>query len=180
MSTKTRLLAGCLIFIQSLFAGHLVHAQVSAGAVIEQRKVFPDLKIPFVEKNEDLSSQTFKGKVTVLFFWATWCQFCKARMPALPQIEAAFSKGQVQTLLLNMDTDQELAKKYLREHPQITSSLFDRDLRIKKMASVRAIPYSLILDEKGVVRYIQEGDRANEISILLRKVKKLVPKAGAT
>jgi cytochrome c biogenesis protein CcmG/thiol:disulfide interchange protein DsbE len=157
----------------------LVHAQAT-GTTIEQRKAFPDLKIPFVEKKEDFATSSFKGKVTVLFFWATWCQFCKARMPALPQIEAAFGKGQVQTLLLNVDSDLELAKKYLLENPKVGSSLFDRDLRIKKMASVRAIPYSLVIDQHGVVRFIQEGDRANEISILLRKVQKLVPKGGPT
>jgi thiol-disulfide isomerase/thioredoxin len=178
MNRKTRLLAGCFILIQCLGTGGLASAQVK-GPTIEQRKAFPDIKIPFVEKSEDFSTSSFKGKVTVLFFWATWCQFCKARMPALPQIEAAFGKGQVQTMLLNMDTDLELAKKYLKEHPKVASSLFDRDLRIKKMASVRAIPYSLVIDQQGIVRFIQEGDRANEISILLRKVQKLVPKVDA-
>lgn len=165
--------------------GILILAQLGFPATgraqtIEQRRPIPVFDIPYVENSQVLSTARLKGRVTVIFFWATWCQFCKKRMPALAQIEAAFPAGRVQTLLLNVDSDRELAKKFLQEHPAVKSSLFDQDLRIKKMASVRAIPYSLILDDKGVVRFIQEGDRANEISILLRKVQKLTGEKGAS
>lgn len=173
----------------SLILGHFLVPSNAAAQVgtspagvprIEQRKPLPIFEIPFVEGDKTLSTSTLRGQVTVIFFWATWCQFCKRRMPALPQIQASFPGARVQTLLLNVDSDRGLAQKFLDEHPSVKTSLFDQDLRIKKMASVRAIPYSLILDDKGVVRYVQEGDRANEISILIRKVKKLVPVAGAS
>lgn len=144
-----------------------------AAETIRQRKPFPRLEIPFVEKEGTLDTSKLKGKIQVFFFWATWCQFCKARMPHLEEIRSAYPR-EVEVHLVNVDDDRAKAAKYLKDNPSVPSSLFDRGLDIKTRASIRAIPYTLILDREGTVVYIQEGDRANEISILKRKVERLV------
>lgn len=43
-------------------------------------------------KGNKLSSSSFKGKITVIDFWATWCGPCKAEMPSLKDLEEKYGE----------------------------------------------------------------------------------------
>ncbi|MBK6834709.1 MAG: TlpA family protein disulfide reductase [Bacteroidetes bacterium] len=43
-------------------------------------------------KGNKLSSSSFKGKITIIDFWATWCGPCKAEMPSLKELEEKYGE----------------------------------------------------------------------------------------
>jgi len=63
----------------------------------------PDLKVKDLDGKE-LTLQSYKGKVVLLNFWATWCGPCRAEIPGLIRIQDAY-KDRVQIIGMNVDDD---------------------------------------------------------------------------
>lgn len=45
-----------------------------------------------------------KGKFTLIYFWATWCNLCKAALPELERLEKAYGPGGLEILGVSADT----------------------------------------------------------------------------
>jgi len=67
----------------------------------------PDLKVKDLDGRE-LTLQTYKGKVVLLNFWATWCGPCRAEIPDLIRIQDAY-KDRLQ--IIGMDVDDNDAER---------------------------------------------------------------------
>jgi len=54
----------------------------------------------------------FKGKPTILVFWASWCPHCRKEMP---QLKGLYNQegGDIQIIAMSMDKEMEKLKKYL-------------------------------------------------------------------
>ena len=55
----------------------------------------------------------FKGKVVVLNTWATWCAPCKAEMPTLAKMAAAYAGKPVEVVVVSIDEPADAAKATL-------------------------------------------------------------------
>ena len=62
-------------------------------------------EISFVEaiKGSQISSQTLKGKVVVIDFWATWCGPCIAEMPKMKELYAKYKDQGVEFVGISLD-----------------------------------------------------------------------------
>jgi len=95
------------------------------------------------------------GKVIVLDFWATWCQPCKRMFPALRELQEKYrDRGLIIVGLTKVDASQSVAaiEKYVKEENfnylmGISEETFN-DLAY----GVGAIPHTVLIDKKGVVR----------------------------
>jgi thiol-disulfide isomerase/thioredoxin len=67
----------------------------------------PDLKVKDLDGRE-LTLQTYKGKVVLLNFWATWCGPCRAEISDLIRIQDAY-KDRLQ--IIGMDVDDNDAER---------------------------------------------------------------------
>jgi len=55
--------------------------------------------------------------VTVVFFYAPWCHFCKSAKPKFEQLASAVDPNQVQLLQVNCDEHKSLGAKYAGSFP---------------------------------------------------------------
>jgi thiol-disulfide isomerase/thioredoxin len=94
-----------------------------------------------------------RGKVTVLDFWATWCSPCLASMPRLEKL--ARSHPDVAVLAIN--TDDPVAARALFDERGYTMKLLADDGDVSQRYGVSAIPYTVIIDRRGVVREVVRG-----------------------
>ncbi|MEP6782409.1 MAG: TlpA disulfide reductase family protein [Acidobacteriota bacterium] len=73
-----------------------------------------DFKLKDLEGKE-VSLSSFKGKVVVLNFWATWCGPCKAEIPGFVELQEKY-KDKITIVGYSVDDSAELAKKYAAEY----------------------------------------------------------------
>jgi peroxiredoxin len=79
----------------------------------------PDLDGKMVRLDE------LKGKLTMLFFWATWCPDCREELPAINRSYMQLRDRGLEVLLINMREDAETVRRVVRERGYTAPVLLD-------------------------------------------------------
>ena len=98
----------------------------------------------------DLAS--FKGKVILINFWATWCAPCKAEIPGLVELQEQYA-GDLVVLGLSIDDTADklraFADQYQMNYPVLVG--LGHDDVLDAYGPLWGIPVSVIIDREGIV-----------------------------
>ena len=101
--------------------------------------------------NEDINLETFRGKLVMLNFWATWCLPCIEEMPLLDSLQSNNSLNNLKILPINIS--QENLKKiksfYKRLDIKNLEIYYAPSTKIASKFSLRGIPTSILIDKNG-------------------------------
>ncbi|MBL7488451.1 TlpA family protein disulfide reductase [Frankia sp. AgB1.9] len=111
------------------------------------RKAAPDLAGTTLNGTKlDLAS--FRGKIVVVNFWASWCSPCRAETPNLLQVSA--QKPDVAFLGVNERDPTSPAQAFVRDHKVTYPSIIDKYGTLSAHWPVAvALPTTFVLDPKG-------------------------------
>lgn len=105
-----------------------------------------------------LSLASFRGKVVLLNFWATWCAPCQAEMPTFAGWQRQYAPQGFQVIGISMDDDaapaRKLAQKLRIDYPV---ALGDASLG-EKYGGVLGLPITYLIDRHGTVRAFFQGN----------------------
>lgn len=101
------------------------------------------------------NEQLFKGKVSLLNVWATWCVTCRQEHEFLMELK---QRGVI-IFGINYKDESEAAQKWLAElHNPYVLSVVDADGRFGLDLGVFGAPETYVVDQQGVIRYKHIGD----------------------
>jgi peroxiredoxin len=115
--------------------------------------------IPFTVKDirgNSLSLESYKGKVVLLDFWATWCVPCKVEMPNVVRIHKKFNKRGFEIIGISLDKDREALDQFIKTNGMEWPQHFDGkgwQNGVAEKYKVRAIPATYLIDKRGKIRY---------------------------
>ncbi|WP_454803194.1 redoxin domain-containing protein [Mucilaginibacter phyllosphaerae] len=96
-----------------------------------------------------------KGKTVVLNFWFTTCPACIQEMPELNQLAGSYKNHPVIFLALGRD-DAIAIKRFLKVRPFAYTHLQNAD-SVGDLYQVNSYPTSIVIDPKGIIRFVQVG-----------------------
>ncbi|RYX86466.1 TlpA family protein disulfide reductase [bacterium] len=111
---------------------------------------------------KDIVFEQFKGKVTLVDFWATWCGPCIAE---LPNVKANYDKYKGQGFdVLGISLDQTIPPltKYIKDKEMPWRQVYDGywDGPIATSFNVRAIPATILIGKDGKIAAVgARGDK---------------------
>ncbi len=102
--------------------------------------------------------ESVKGKVTLLYFWASWCPFCRKEMPVIQKHFIAYREKGFTVLAINFRDKEEQARKMLQEVAPI-------DFPVGKITAnymndypkVYGTPTWYLIDRSGNIRKVIAG-----------------------
>jgi thiol-disulfide isomerase/thioredoxin len=111
----------------------------------------------------DVRLATFKGKVILLNFWATWCGPCKAEIPGLVELQAQY-KDDLVVLGFSVDDTVEKLQPYVAEYrinyPVLIGN--GREDVQDAYGPLWGIPVSVIIGRDGTIAKKHSGIASKE------------------
>jgi thiol-disulfide isomerase/thioredoxin len=111
----------------------------------------------------DVQLASFKGKVIVLNFWATWCGPCKAEIPDLVSLQTQYGSDLVVLGISVDDTPDKMkpyAEQYKVNYPLLVGN--GRDDVQDAYGPLWGIPVSVIIDRDGKIAKKHSGIASRE------------------
>lgn len=131
-----------------------------------QKECYIGLKVPQFEiydiDGKVIDNYTIQGKVTVINFWFTACPPCIAEMPGLNDISKKYSDEEVNFIAASTDNSETLQRFIDRKGqfgftlvPDVSKFFYD------VLYIHSGFPTTIIIDEKGFIKYFYAGGLAD-------------------
>jgi thiol-disulfide isomerase/thioredoxin len=119
--------------------------------------------------------ESYRGKVVLVDFWATWCGPCRAEVPNILEMYEAYHDKGFEVLGVSLDETPEAAKKYKAEMKLPWDSLFptsedDRGWNnpLARHYGIGGIPTAILVDKDGKV--VHMNARGEELPAELKRL----------
>jgi cytochrome c biogenesis protein CcmG, thiol:disulfide interchange protein DsbE len=113
----------------------------------------------------------FRGDVTVVNVWATWCGPCRQEQPGLVRTAKRYADRGVRFVGLNYQDNRAAARAWVEEYHVPYESLFDEQGRYADDLGFPYLPDTYIVDAGGTIRWAIYGETSEaEVSGLLDEV----------
>ena len=164
-----------------LFANALSANETKFGELNNQK--FGDMKKMTIASNttsapktiffdaggKELTLNDFKGRLTLVNFWATWCAPCRKEMPSLEVLSNQIGGDTFQVVTIaTMRSSEEAVEKFFNDNNIIDLPKF-RDPKgyLARASGVAALPLTILLDRNGneISRLIGDADWAQDETI---------------
>lgn len=124
-------------------------------------KPAPAFALPTVHAaDQTLSTEAFKGQVSLLNVWASWCVSCRQEHPLLLELAKT---GLVPVYGLNYKDERKAATAWLtRFGNPYKASAFDAEGKIGIDWGVYGVPETFVIDRKGIIRHKFTGPLTEE------------------
>jgi thiol-disulfide isomerase/thioredoxin len=120
---------------------------------------------------EKFTNDSVKGKVVLLQFWATWCQYCRRDQPAVDAIVHDFP-GTLIVLAVDVGESKKKVRQYLEDSPRACKVVLTENTNLAAMYAAKSFPLYVVIDKDGNVAGTQRGAGGED------SLRRLLKKAG--
>ena len=146
-----------------------------------QRKPAPNFILTDA-KGDTINLSTYKGKVVLLDFWATWCGGCKTEIPWYMEFDAKYRNRGLAVIGVSMDEDGwKSVKPFLAldkdpetgGHTAMKYPVVIGSDSLAKQYNLTSMPMTLLIDRGGRIAVshtglVEKDDWENKIQSLLK------------
>ncbi|HRB58640.1 MAG TPA: TlpA disulfide reductase family protein [Niabella sp.] len=167
-SFKARVLNGLMSI--GLFQPSVEKAEKQTGD-----KVSANIQFAMAD-GRTIHSDSFKGKVVFINFWATWCPPCLAEMPSIHNLYASF-KNDPRYIFLLVDADNDITNStaFIKEK-KYDLPVVGTNNPIPTQWFGETLPATVVLDKEGKIAYHHEGIANYETKAFQKFLKRLAEK----
>jgi thiol-disulfide isomerase/thioredoxin len=145
---------------------------VPAAASAQQGAAAPDFSLTDLN-GRPLALSSYRGKVVLLDFWATWCVPCREEIPHLIDLQNKYGSQGLQIVGVSMDDSPEPVRDFY-QHFKMNYPVVMGDARTGELyGGVLGLPIAFVVGPDGKITSKHIG--ATDISVLEKEVLKLLP-----
>lgn len=136
-----------------------------------QRALAPDFSLPDLT-GQRLDLASYRGKVVLLDFWATWCDPCREEIPRFVDLQAKYGSQGLQIIGVSMDDEPEPVRdfypRYKMNYPVVMGNAKIGEL----YGGVLGLPISFLIERDGHIYAKHIG--ATDVSVFEKEIVNLL------
>ena len=164
--SRQQILSGVFAFFASV-------ALAQPSLALDEGQKAPEIALSDLS-GKPVKLSSFKGKVVIVDFWASWCGPCRESMPVFDKLSKTYGKQGLVVLGVNIDNDVKSANKFLKDIPVSFPVVNDAKKAVAKAYAPPTMPSSYIIDRQGKVRVVHAGFKASDAKKIEAEIKKLL------
>jgi peroxiredoxin len=132
----------------------------------------PDFQLPDVNGGQ-LRLSTYRGKIVLLDFWATWCDPCREEIPQFVDLQNKYRGDGLQIIGVSMDDSPQPVREFYA-HFKMNYPVAIGNAKIGDLyGGILGLPVALVIDRDGRVYARHIG--AIDVAVLEKEIVALLP-----
>ena len=136
---------------------------------LDSGEMIPSFSLPGID-GTFVDSESLRGNIVIVDFWATWCPPCRISLPRLAELSDKYSDRGVKVVLISVDRTPQTARELLEQMGLQGSSsliaLFDTNELAARLFHPPTMPTTFVFDRNGRVVMVHHGFKAGDEKLL--------------
>jgi peroxiredoxin len=111
---------------------------------------------------------SYKGKLVLLHFWATWCPPCIEELPSLYRLQASMKDPRFELLTVSVDDSAKIVSDFFKKHrvPPLPI-LMDKGRKVAKSYGTTKFPETYLISPEGklLYRFVNKRDWSSAVAL---------------
>jgi thiol-disulfide isomerase/thioredoxin len=99
-----------------------------------------------------------QGKITVVYWWASWCPFCAVQSPHIEALWKAQRSRGLQVLAISIDKTEKAAQDYLRKKAYTFPAAMLTPEMARVLPKPKGLPVVIVRGKDGKVLHAEAGE----------------------
>lgn len=143
-----------LLIVGGLVLGAAALVRVGSGIErVEVGSEMPDFTVSDPHTRDSVSlREHYKGSVTLVNIWATWCVPCRTEMPAMEEVYKAYQDRGFRIAAISIDeAADDVVNQFTAELGVTFDILHDRSTDIQRVYQTTGVPESFLVNSDGII-----------------------------
>jgi peroxiredoxin len=140
------------IVVGGLALGAAALTWVAPTGGVEINRQAPDFKVMDLATRDTVSLEDYRGSVTLVNIWATWCVPCREEMPSMQALYDSLADRGFRIAAISIDEGSpEDVVAFAQELGLTFDILHDRSGSVERLYQTTGVPESFLLDRRGIL-----------------------------
>jgi peroxiredoxin len=117
---------------------------------------------------QKLDLASYRGKVVLLDFWATWCAPCRTEIPYFVAMQKRYGPEGLQIIGISMDDDAKPVRQFYAEQNMNYPVAIGDDKLAEAYGGILGLPVAFIIDRQG--RIVNKHVGETELAVFMKDV----------
>lgn len=134
-------------------------------------RVAPDFTLPQVN-GQSLTLSSYRGKVVLLDFWATWCAPCREETPHLVELQQKYGDRGLQVIGISMDDSPDPVPAFYQQFHMNYPVVMGTAKTGEQYGGVLGLPIAFVIGRDGLIHDKHIG--ATDPAVFEKEIKSLL------
>jgi peroxiredoxin len=131
----------------------------------------PDFTLPTLD-GQDLRLSSYRGRVVLLDFWATWCDPCREEIPHFVELQQKYGDRGLQIIGISMDDSAEPVRPFSQQFHMNYPVLMGTAKTGELYGGILGLPISFLIGRDGRIYAKHIG--ATDAAVFEKEIKNLL------